>query len=120
MTDWQTEYDEAIAAPLRAKIERLETEIERLKADWRPELGSLVEERLLDEAKIEIERLKAEKAMAKLIPMELTEGWVRFDDNNRPIWTTFQLETPDNVEDWHQITVTVRKQLDPKLARPKS
>lgn len=36
-----------------------EAEIERLRAGWKPDKNSLVEERLLDEAKAEIERLKA-------------------------------------------------------------
>jgi hypothetical protein len=52
--------------------------------------------------------------MPKLVPMELTEGWVRFDDNNQPIWTTFQLWPPINLEDWHQASVTLKKQVEPK------
>ena len=39
--------------------------------------------------------------------IEIDEGWVMFDDSNQPIWTTFQFEEPDNIEDWHQVTVTM-------------
>lgn len=36
----------------------------------------------------------------------IIQGWVKFDDDNKPIWSTFQIEEPDNVEDWHQAWVT--------------
>jgi uncharacterized small protein (DUF1192 family) len=41
---------------------RLYAEIERLKADWKPDRGSLVEYQLLAEAQAEIEQLKAKIA----------------------------------------------------------
>jgi chromosome segregation ATPase len=39
-------------------IAQLRTEIDQLKANWRPERNSLVEERLLNEARAEIDQLK--------------------------------------------------------------
>ena len=45
--------------------------------------------------------------MSYNIIIEIAEGWVKFDDDDQPIWTTFQVEEPDNIEDWHHVTVKV-------------